>query len=90
MRITQNFQQYIFFIDHEEAKPHQLQSKLALKKLLNKIRSQKEWTSKSEKDTQSEVETIESGTIASEERPLCDSELNYEQQKNIVCEARGM
>ncbi|XP_005149851.2 centrosomal protein of 295 kDa isoform X2 [Melopsittacus undulatus] len=75
--------------DHEEAKTHQLQSKLALKKLLNKIRSQKEeWTSKSEKDTQSEVETIESGTIASEERPLCDSELNYEQQKNTVCEAR--
>ncbi|XP_061199614.1 centrosomal protein of 295 kDa isoform X2 [Neopsephotus bourkii] len=75
--------------DHEEAKTSQLQSKLALKKLLNKIRSQKEeWTSKSEKDTQSEVETIESGTIASEERPLCDSKLNYEQQKNIVCEAR--
>ncbi|XP_030328027.1 centrosomal protein of 295 kDa isoform X2 [Strigops habroptila] len=75
--------------DHEEAKTRQLQSKLALKKLLNKIRSQKEeWTSKSEKDTQSEVETIESGTIASEERPLCDSELNFEQQKNIVCEAK--
>ncbi|XP_061313896.1 centrosomal protein of 295 kDa isoform X1 [Pezoporus flaviventris] len=75
--------------DHEEAKTRQLQSKLALKKLLKKIRSQKEeWTSKSEKDTQSEVETIESGTIASEERPVCDSELNYEQQKNIVCEAR--
>ncbi|KAM9019407.1 centrosomal protein of 295 kDa [Ara ararauna] len=75
--------------DHEEAKTRQLQSKLALKKLLNKIRSQKEeWTSKSEKDTQSEVETIESGTIASEERRLCDSELNYEQHKNTVCEAR--
>ncbi|XP_065534835.1 centrosomal protein of 295 kDa isoform X2 [Lathamus discolor] len=75
--------------DREEAKTRQLQSKLALKRLLNKIRSQKEeWTSKSEKDTQSEVETIESGTIASEEKPLCDSELNYEQQKNVVCEAR--
>ncbi|KAM4683192.1 centrosomal protein of 295 kDa isoform 2-T3 [Amazona ochrocephala] len=75
--------------DHEDAKTHQLQSKLALKKLLNKIRSQKEeWTSKSEKDTQSEVETVESGTISSEERQLCNSELKYEQQKNIVCEAR--
>ncbi|XP_059673083.1 centrosomal protein of 295 kDa [Gavia stellata] len=75
--------------NHEEAKPHQPQSKLALKKLLNKIRSQKEeWTSKSEKEIHSEIETIESGTIASEERPLCDLELNYEQQKNTVCEAK--
>uniref|UniRef100_A0A8B9ITD0 ALMS motif domain-containing protein n=1 Tax=Amazona collaria TaxID=241587 RepID=A0A8B9ITD0_9PSIT len=73
--------------DHEDAKTHQLQSKLALKKLLNKIRSQKK-TSKSEKDTQSEVETVESGTISSEERRSCNSELKYEQQKNIVCEAR--
>ncbi|KAM6418517.1 centrosomal protein of 295 kDa [Pluvialis apricaria] len=75
--------------NHEEAKTHQPQSKLALKKLLNKIRSQKEeWTSKSEKEIQSEIETIESGTIASEERPLCDLELNCEQQKNTVCEAK--
>ncbi|XP_074906197.1 centrosomal protein of 295 kDa isoform X1 [Buteo buteo] len=75
--------------NHEEAKTHQPQSKLALKKLLNKIRSQKEeWTSKSEKEIQSEIETIESGTIASEERQLCDLELNYEQQKNTVCEAK--
>ncbi|XP_074996240.1 centrosomal protein of 295 kDa isoform X2 [Calonectris borealis] len=75
--------------NHEEAKTRQPQSKLALKKLLNKIRSQKEeWTSKSEKEIQSEIETIESGTIASDERPLCDSELNYEQQKNTVCEAK--
>ncbi|XP_054674059.1 centrosomal protein of 295 kDa isoform X3 [Grus americana] len=75
--------------NHEEAKTHQPQSKLALKKLLNKIRSQKEeWTSKSEREIQSEIETIESGTIASEERPLCDLELNYEQQKNTVCEAK--
>ncbi|XP_074937274.1 centrosomal protein of 295 kDa isoform X1 [Phalacrocorax aristotelis] len=73
----------------EEAKPHQPQSKLALKKLLNKIRSQKqEWTSKTEKESQSEIETIESGTITSEERPLCDLELNYEQQKNTLCEAK--
>ncbi|XP_010085627.1 PREDICTED: centrosomal protein KIAA1731 homolog, partial [Pterocles gutturalis] len=74
---------------HEEAKTHQPQSRLALKKLLNKIRSQKEeWTSKSEREIQSEVETIESGTIASEERPLCDLEPNFEQQKNTVCEAK--
>ncbi|KAM6212009.1 centrosomal protein of 295 kDa isoform 1-T3 [Sarcoramphus papa] len=75
--------------NHEEAKAHRPQSKLALKKLLTKIRSQKEeWTSKSEKEIQSEIETIESGTIASEERPLCDLELNCEQQKNTVCEAK--
>ncbi|XP_075583661.1 centrosomal protein of 295 kDa isoform X1 [Pelecanus crispus] len=75
--------------NQEGAKTHQPQSKLALKKLLNKIRSQKEeWTSKSEKEIQSEIETIESGTIASEERPLCDLELNSEQEKNTVCEAK--
>ncbi|XP_036244005.1 centrosomal protein of 295 kDa [Molothrus ater] len=74
---------------HEEGKTCQPRSKLALKKLLNKIRSQKdEWTSKSEKESQSEFETIESGTIASERRPLCDLELKKEQQKNTVCEAK--
>lgn len=58
---------------------------------MNKIRSQKEeWTLKSEKEIQSEIETIESGTIASEEKPSCDLELNYEQQKNTVYEAKGM
>ncbi|XP_021147187.2 centrosomal protein of 295 kDa isoform X3 [Columba livia] len=75
--------------NHEEVKTHQPQSKLALKKLLKKIRSQKEeWTSRSEKESQSEIGTIESGTIASEERPLCDSELNCEQQKNTVGQAK--
>ncbi|OWK61110.1 Centrosomal protein [Lonchura striata] len=74
---------------HEEGKACQPRSKLALKKLLNKIRSQKEeWTSKSEKESQSDFETIESGTIASENRPLCDLELNKEQQKNTVSEAK--
>ncbi|KAL9865521.1 centrosomal protein of 295 kDa isoform 3-T3 [Geothlypis trichas] len=74
---------------HEEGKTCQPRSKLALQKLLNKIRSQKdEWTSKSEKESQSEFEPIESGTIASERRPLCDLELNKEQQKNTVCEAK--
>lgn len=58
--------------------------------MLNKIRSQKEeWISKSEKERPSEFETIESGTVASEKRPLCDLELNKEQQKNAVSEAKG-
>ncbi|XP_050190040.1 LOW QUALITY PROTEIN: centrosomal protein of 295 kDa [Myiozetetes cayanensis] len=75
--------------NQEEAKTCQPRSKHALKKLLNKIRSQKEeWTSKCEKENQSEFETIESGTIASEERPLHDLELDSEQQKNTVCKAK--
>ncbi|NXB51110.1 CE295 protein, partial [Leucopsar rothschildi] len=75
---------------HEEGKTCQPQPKLALKKLLSKIRSQKEeWTSKSEKERQSEFETFESGTIASGKRPLCDLELNKEQQKNTMSEAKG-
>ncbi|XP_064501126.1 centrosomal protein of 295 kDa isoform X4 [Pseudopipra pipra] len=75
--------------NQEEAKTCQPRSKRALKKLLKKIRSQKEeWTSKCEKESQSEFETIESGTIASEERPLCDLELDSEQQKNTVCKAK--
>ncbi|NXY91454.1 CE295 protein, partial [Alcedo cyanopectus] len=76
--------------NHKEAKTRQPQSKLALRKLLNKIRSQKEeWTSKSEREIQNEIEAIESGTIASEERPSCDLEHNCEQQENTVCEAKG-
>ncbi|XP_027501346.1 centrosomal protein of 295 kDa isoform X4 [Corapipo altera] len=75
--------------NQEEEKTCQPRSKRALKKLLNKIRSQKEeWTSKCEKESQSEFETIESGTIASEERPLYDLELDSEQQKNTVCKAK--
>ncbi|XP_069739483.1 centrosomal protein of 295 kDa [Phaenicophaeus curvirostris] len=75
--------------NHEEAKSRQPQPKLALKKLLNKIRSQKEeWTSKSERETQNKVETTESGTIASEERPSCDLEPDCEQQKITICEAK--
>uniref|UniRef100_A0A8C3QEM5 ALMS motif domain-containing protein n=1 Tax=Cyanoderma ruficeps TaxID=181631 RepID=A0A8C3QEM5_9PASS len=74
---------------HEEGKTCQPRSKLALTKLLNKIRSQKEeWPSKSEKESQSEFETTESGTTASEKRPFCDLEPNKEQQKNIVSEAK--
>lgn len=57
-----------------EPVPHS-QSNLALKKLLNKIRNQKDqWTSRNVAETQSEVETIESGTITSRERRLCESE----------------
>ncbi|XP_004938927.2 centrosomal protein of 295 kDa isoform X1 [Gallus gallus] len=74
---------------HKEVKTHQPQSKLALKKLLNKIRNQKEeWISKSEKEFPSKIETIESGTIAGNERQLVDLELNDEQHKNSVCEAK--
>ncbi|XP_062423318.1 centrosomal protein of 295 kDa isoform X4 [Rhea pennata] len=75
--------------NHEERKIHQPQSKHALKKLLNKIRSQKEeQTSKSERECRSEIETIESGTIASEERRLCDLERTDEQHKNSVSETK--
>uniref|UniRef100_A0A8C3L258 ALMS motif domain-containing protein n=1 Tax=Chrysolophus pictus TaxID=9089 RepID=A0A8C3L258_CHRPC len=74
---------------HKEVKPHQPQSKLALKKLLNKIRNQKEeWISKSRKEFPSKIETIESGTIADKEKHQVDLDLNDEQHKNSVCEAK--
>lgn len=80
---------HVLFIGHKEAKSRQPQSKLALRKLLNKIRSQKEeWASKSVKESQSEIETIESDTIASE-GPLSGLEPNDEPLKNTVCEAKG-
>ncbi|XP_044297412.1 centrosomal protein of 295 kDa isoform X2 [Varanus komodoensis] len=60
---------------NETEKAPQPQSKPALKKLLNKIRNQKDhWTSRCEPEVQSEIGTIESGTISSRERRLCDSE----------------
>ncbi|XP_051464974.1 centrosomal protein of 295 kDa isoform X2 [Apus apus] len=75
--------------NHEEAETHQPRSKLSLKRLLKKIRSQKEeCTSKSETEIPTEIETVESGTIASEERSLSDLELNCKQQKSRVCEAK--
>ncbi|XP_063161991.1 centrosomal protein of 295 kDa [Candoia aspera] len=50
----------------EVEKSCQPSAKLALKKLLVKIRSQKDnWTSRCESDTQSDIGTIESGTISS-------------------------
>ncbi|XP_075775417.1 centrosomal protein of 295 kDa isoform X3 [Pelodiscus sinensis] len=71
--------------NHEVGMVSQTQSKLVLKKLLNKIRSQKDqWTSKCEAEVQSEIETIESGTLASEERRLCDSEPGHEQHADSV------
>ncbi|XP_072182915.1 centrosomal protein of 295 kDa [Excalfactoria chinensis] len=74
---------------HKEVKTHQPQSKLALKKLLNKIRNQKEqWISKSEKEFPSKNETTESGTTAGKERQLVDLDLNDERHKNSVCEAK--
>ncbi|NXJ09736.1 CE295 protein, partial [Odontophorus gujanensis] len=75
----------------KEVKTHQPQSKLTLKKLLNKIRNQKEeWTSRSEKEFPSKIATVESGTITSEERQLADLEQTDEQHKNSVCEAKGV
>ncbi|XP_065437666.1 centrosomal protein of 295 kDa isoform X19 [Chrysemys picta bellii] len=74
--------------NHEMRVAPQPQSKLVLKKLLNKIRSQKDqWTSKCEAEIQSEIETIESGTLASEERRLCDSDPGHEQHTDSVSEA---
>ncbi|XP_067424365.1 centrosomal protein of 295 kDa isoform X2 [Emydura macquarii macquarii] len=74
--------------NHEMGMAPQPQSKLVLKKLLNKIRSQKDqWTSKCEAEIQSEIETIESGTLASEERRLCDSAPGHEQHADSVSEA---
>ncbi|XP_043384811.1 centrosomal protein of 295 kDa isoform X8 [Chelonia mydas] len=74
--------------NHEVRVAPQPQSKLVLKKLLNKIRSQKDqWTSKCDAEIQSEIETIESGTLASEERRLCDSDPGHEQHTDLVSEA---
>ncbi|KAH0625207.1 hypothetical protein JD844_033443 [Phrynosoma platyrhinos] len=72
-------------------KTSQLQSKLALKKLLNKIRNQKDhWTSKEESEASSEIGTIESGTISSRERRLCESEPEHEPKGTAVCEAKEL
>ncbi|XP_006018699.1 centrosomal protein of 295 kDa [Alligator sinensis] len=67
----------------------QPQSKLVLKKLLNKIRSQKDqWASKSEAEVQSDIQTIESGTLPSEERLLCDLEPGHNAHGDSVSEAK--
>lgn len=80
----------VFLLDLEVRVAPQPQSKLVLKKLLNKIRSQKDqWTSKCDAEIQSEIETIESGTLASEERRLCDSDPGHEQHTDSVSEAIG-
>ncbi|XP_062983214.1 centrosomal protein of 295 kDa isoform X2 [Elgaria multicarinata webbii] len=73
----------------EVEKAPQPQPKLALKKLLNKIRNQKDqWTSKCEPEVPSEFGTIESGIISSGERRLCESEPEYETQSGPVPEAK--
>ncbi|XP_033002017.1 centrosomal protein of 295 kDa [Lacerta agilis] len=73
----------------EVEKPPEPQSKLALKKLLNKIRNQKDhWTTGSEPEITSEIESIESGTISSRERRLYDSESEPEPKSDPVSEAR--
>uniref|UniRef100_A0ACB8FG57 Uncharacterized protein n=1 Tax=Sphaerodactylus townsendi TaxID=933632 RepID=A0ACB8FG57_9SAUR len=63
-------------------------AKLALKKLLSKIRNQKDhWTSRCEPAAPSDTETIESGTISSRERRVCESELEDEPNDGWVSEA---
>nr|XP_028581892.1 centrosomal protein of 295 kDa isoform X3 [Podarcis muralis] len=75
----------------EVEKPPEPQSKLALKKLLNKIRNQKDhWTTGSEPEITSEIESIESGTISSRERRLYDSESEPEPKSDPVSEAREL
>ncbi|XP_028581887.2 centrosomal protein of 295 kDa isoform X3 [Podarcis muralis] len=75
----------------EVEKPPEPQSKLALKKLLNKIRNQKDhWTTGSEPESTSEIESIESGTISSRERRLYDSESEPEPKSDPVSEAREL
>ncbi|XP_043360077.1 centrosomal protein of 295 kDa isoform X7 [Dermochelys coriacea] len=74
--------------NHEVRVAPQSQSKLVFKKLLNKIRSQKDqWTSKCDPEIQSEIGTIETGTLASEERRLCDSDPGREQHTDSISEA---
>ncbi|XP_015744690.2 centrosomal protein of 295 kDa, partial [Python bivittatus] len=59
----------------EVEKSCQPPAKLALKKLLNKIRSQKDnWTSRCVSETQSDIGTIESGTIPSRQEKMDELE----------------
>ncbi|XP_060090921.1 centrosomal protein of 295 kDa [Heteronotia binoei] len=61
---------------------------LALKKLLSKIRNQKDnWTARHETAAPSETDTIESGTISSRERRVCESELEDEPNRDPSSEA---
>nr|XP_056714832.1 centrosomal protein of 295 kDa [Euleptes europaea] len=72
----------------EVEKPPETHSKLALTKLLSKIRNQKDhWTSRCEPAASSETETIESGTISSKERRLCESEYEDEPNRDRASEA---
>ncbi|KAL8191129.1 UNVERIFIED_CONTAM: hypothetical protein K2H54_068213, partial [Gekko kuhli] len=72
----------------EVEKAPETHSKLALKKLLSKIRSQKDhWTARHEPPAPSETETIESGTISSRERRLCESEPEDEPNRAPASEA---
>nr|XP_014354082.1 PREDICTED: centrosomal protein of 295 kDa [Latimeria chalumnae] len=72
------------------AMSHPSPSKQALKKLLNKIRTQRDqWTSRSESENMSEAMTIESGSITSEEMQWKlpkESLTNQIEQNILVCE----
>uniref|UniRef100_A0A6J0VHE5 Centrosomal protein of 295 kDa isoform X2 n=1 Tax=Pogona vitticeps TaxID=103695 RepID=A0A6J0VHE5_9SAUR len=75
----------------EVEKAPEPQSRLALKKLLNKIRNQKDqWTARDEPEDQSDMGTIESGTLSSGERRLCDSEPEQEPKDAPVCEGKEL
>nr|XP_060627092.1 centrosomal protein of 295 kDa isoform X1 [Anolis sagrei ordinatus] len=72
-------------------KTSQSQSNLALKKLLNKIKNQKDhWTSKEKPEAPSEIGSIESGTISNRERRLCESEPEAEPKDALVSEAKEL
>ncbi|XP_077197568.1 centrosomal protein of 295 kDa isoform X2 [Paroedura picta] len=75
----------------EVQKAPKTHSKLALKKLLSKIRSQKNhWSARHEPAAPSETDTIESGTISSRERRLCESEPEDEPNRNLASEAKEL
>ncbi|XP_015265765.1 PREDICTED: centrosomal protein of 295 kDa [Gekko japonicus] len=72
----------------EVEKAPETHSKFALKKLLSKIRNQKDhWTARHELAAPSETDTIESGTISSRERRLCESEPEDEPNRAPASEA---
>ncbi|XP_062830612.1 centrosomal protein of 295 kDa isoform X2 [Anolis carolinensis] len=72
-------------------KTSQPQSNLALKKLLNKIKNQKDhWISKEKPEAPSEIGSIESGTISNRERRLCESEPENEPKDAPVFETKEL
>ncbi|KAJ7320078.1 hypothetical protein JRQ81_019589 [Phrynocephalus forsythii] len=78
-------------VSREVEKASEPPSRVALKKLLNKIRNQKDqWTSRDEPESQSDIGTIESGTIPSGERRLCESDPEQEPKYAPACEGKEL